>query len=177
MAISGGNPLLAALARATTPLVAAVNGRAVGVGTTMLLHCDLVFVSDDALLTTPFVNLALVPEAASSLTLPLRIGHARAFSMFVLGEAVDARKAVDWGIANAAYPAAELRERARAAAEAVAARSASAVTITKALMRDPAALAARMEVEGGHFAAQLKSADAREAFAAFARRGPRQSPS
>ena len=82
---SGGNPLLIALARATTPIVAAVNGRAVGVGTTMLLHCDLVFVSDDALLTTPFVNLALVPEAASSLTLPARIGHARAFSMFVLG--------------------------------------------------------------------------------------------
>jgi enoyl-CoA hydratase/carnithine racemase len=175
---SGGNPLLAALARATTPLVAAVNGRAVGVGTTMLLHCDLVFVSDDALLTTPFVNLALVPEAASSLTLPLRIGHARAFSMFVLGEAVDAKRAVDWGIANAVFPAAELRERARAAAEAVAARPASAVTITKALMRDPAALAARMEVEGVHFAAQLKSADAKEAFAAFAaKRGPRQSPS
>src|SRR4249919_1683616 len=175
---SGGNPLLAELARATTPLVAAVNGRAVGVGTTMLLHCDLVFVSDDALLTTPFVNLALVPEAASSLTLPLRIGHARAFSMFVLGEAVDAKRAVDWGIANAACPAGELRARARAAADAVAARPASAVTITKALMRDPAALAARMEVEGVHFAAQLKSADAREAFAAFAgKRAPRQSPS
>ena len=173
---SGGNPLLTALARATTPIVAAVNGRAVGVGTTMLLHCDLVFVSDDALLTTPFVNLALVPEAASSLTLPARIGHARAFSMFVLGEAVDAKKAVEWGIANAACPAGELRERARAAAEAVAARPASAVTITKALMRDPAALAARMKVEGVHFAAQLKSADAREAFAAFAgKRGPKQS--
>jgi enoyl-CoA hydratase/carnithine racemase len=175
---SGGNPMLVALSRATTPLVAAVNGRAVGVGTTMLLHCDLVFVSDDALLTTPFVNLALVPEAASSLTLPARIGHARAFSMFVLGEAVDAKKAVDWGIANAACPAAELRKRARAAADAIAARPASAVTITKALMRDPAAMAARMEAEGVHFAKQLKSADAREAFAAFAaKRPPRQSPS
>jgi enoyl-CoA hydratase/carnithine racemase len=163
-----GNPLLVALARAITPIVAAVNGRAVGVGTTMLLHCDLVFVSDDALLTTPFVNLALVPEAASSLTLPTRIGHARAFSMFVLGEAVDARKAVDWGIANAMCPRAELRARARAAADAIAARPASAVALTKALMRDPAALAARMELEGGHFAAQLKSAEAREAFAAFA---------
>src|SRR5215212_8059932 len=101
---TGGNPLLTALARAATPIVAAVNGRAVGIGTTMLLHCDLVFVSEDAVLTTPFVNLALVPEAASSLTLPARIGHARAFSMFVLGEAVDAKKAVDWGIANASYP-------------------------------------------------------------------------
>ena len=82
-----GNPLLAALARARTPLVAAVQGRAVGVGVTMLLHCDLVFVAEDAVLTTPFVNLALVPEAASSLLLPARIGHARAFSMFVMGEA------------------------------------------------------------------------------------------
>jgi enoyl-CoA hydratase/carnithine racemase len=167
-----GNPLLNALARTSTPVVAAVNGRAVGIGTTMLLHCDLVFVSDDALLTTPFVNLALVPEAASSLLLPARIGHARAFAMFVLGEAVDAKTAVDWGIANAACPRAELRARARAAADAIAARPASAVRLTKSLMRDPAALAARMEIEGAHFASQLKSADAKEAFAAFAEKRP-----
>jgi len=163
-----GNPLLKALARATVPLVAAVNGRAVGVGVTMLLHCDLVYVAEDALLTTPFVNLALVPEAGSSMLLPARIGHARAFAMFVLGEAVDGRTAANWGIANAAVPAAELRAKARAAAEAVAARPASSVAITKALMRDPAAISARMEEEGVHFAAQLKSADAKEAFAAFA---------
>jgi enoyl-CoA hydratase/carnithine racemase len=163
-----GNPLLAALARTSTPIVAAVNGRAVGIGTTMLLHCDLVFLSDEAVLTTPFVNLALVPEAASSLLLPARIGHARAFAMFVLGEAVDATTAVNWGLANAVCPRAELRARARAAADAIAARPASAVRLTKSLMRDPAALAARMEVEGTHFAAQLKSAEAREAFAAFA---------
>jgi len=169
---SRGNPLLIALGKAKTPIVAAVNGRAVGIGTTMLLHCDLVFVSDDALLTTPFVNLALVPEAASSLLLPARIGHVRAFAMFVLGEAVDARHAVDWGIANAAVPRAELRAKARAAAEAVAARPASATTITKSLMRDPAALSARMELEGIHFAAQLKSAEAKEAFAAFAEKRP-----
>jgi enoyl-CoA hydratase/carnithine racemase len=165
---AGGNPLLTALARASTPIVAAVNGRAVGIGTTMLLHCDLVFVAEDAVLTTPFVNLALVPEAASSLTLPARIGHARAFSMFVLGEAVDAAKAVAWGIANEVCPRAGLRARARAAADAIAARPASAVRLTKSLMRDPEALAARMAIEGTHFAAQLKSAEAREAFAAFA---------
>ena len=163
-----GNPLLVALARAATPIVAAVNGRAVGIGTTLLLHCDLVFLSDDALLTTPFVNLALVPEAASSLLLPARIGHARAFAMFVLGEPVDATHAVDWGIANAVVPRAQLRPRARAAAEAIAARPASAVRLTKALMRDPAAIAARMDLEGVHFATQLKSAEAKEAFAAFA---------
>jgi enoyl-CoA hydratase/carnithine racemase len=165
---AGGNPLLAALARTVKPIVAAVNGRAVGIGTTLLLHCDLVFVADDVMLTTPFVNLALIPEAASSLTLPSRIGHARAFSMFVLGEAVDAKKAVDWGIANEVCAREALRSRARAAADAIAARPASAVTLTKMLMRDPAALAARMEIEGTHFAAQLKSAEAREAFAAFA---------
>lgn len=164
----GGNPLLAALARAKTPLIAAVNGRAVGVGTTMLMHCDLVYVAENALLTTPFVNLALVPEAASSVTMPSRIGHARAFAMFVLGEAVDARKAVDWGIANEIVPLADLRARARAAAEAVAARPPEAVAITKALMRDAEGLARRMDEEGVHFSAQLKSPEAREAFAAFA---------
>lgn len=162
-----GNPLLAALAVAKTPIVAAVNGRAVGVGTTMLMHCDLVYVAEDALLTTPFVNLALVPEAASSITLPARIGHARAFSMFVLGEAVDAQKAVAWGIANEVVPKDQLRARARAAAEAVAKRPPAAVAITKALMRDNERLAAQMAEEGVHFSAQLKSAEAREAFAAF----------
>ncbi|WP_309087716.1 enoyl-CoA hydratase-related protein [Phenylobacterium sp.] len=164
-----GNPLLNALERAKTPIVAAVNGRAVGVGVTMLLHCDLVYVSEDALLTTPFVNLALVPEAASSMLLPARIGHARAFAMFVLGEAVDAKKAEAWGIANAVVPAAELRAKARAAAEAVAARAPASVAATKALMRRPAEpIAVRYEEEGRLFAAQLKSPEAAEAFAAFA---------
>jgi enoyl-CoA hydratase/carnithine racemase len=163
-----GNPLLKALGRAKAPIVAAVHGRAVGVGVTMLLHCDLVFVAEDALLTTPFVNLALVPEAASSLLLPSRIGHARAFSMFALNEAVDGKTAAAWGIANAAVPASELRAKARAAAEAVAAKPPAAVRATKALMRDPAAIAAGMDAEGKVFAAQLKSAEAKEAFAAFA---------
>jgi len=163
----GGSALIQALGRAKTPVVAAVNGRAVGVGTTMLLHCDLVFLAEDALLTTPFVNLALVPEAASSILLPARIGHARAFSMFVLGEAVDAKKAEAWGIANAVVPAGELRARARAAAEAVASKPPSAVAITKALMREPDRLLARMQEEGAHFGAQLKTPEAKEAFAAF----------
>ena len=163
----GASALIQALGRAKTPVVAAVNGRAVGVGTTMLLHCDLVFLAEDALLTTPFVNLALVPEAASSITLPTRIGHARAFSMFVLGEAVDARKAEAWGIANAVVPLAELRAKARAAAEAVASKPPSAVAITKALMREPERYLARMQEEGAHFGAQLKTAEAAEAFAAF----------
>ena len=138
-----------------------------GVGVTMLLHCDLVYLAEDALLTTPFVNLALVPEAASSILLPARIGHARAFSMFVLGEAVDAQKAEAWGIANAVVPLAELRTRARAAAEAVASKPASAVAITKRLMRESERLLARIQEEGAHFGAQLKTPEAKEAFAAF----------
>jgi len=164
----GGNPLLIALGRAKAPIVAAVHGRAVGVGVTMLLHCDLVYVAEDALLTTPFVNLALAPEAASSLLLPARIGHARAFAMFVLGEAVDGKTAASWGIANAAVPAAELFDRARRAAEAIAARAPASVQATKALMRDAPAIEAQMAKEGAIFAAQLRSPEAKEAFAAFA---------
>jgi enoyl-CoA hydratase/carnithine racemase len=167
-----GNPLLPALARARTPIIAAVNGRAVGIGVTMLLHCDMVFVAEDALLSTPFVNLALVPEAASSLLMPLRIGHARAFEMFVLGEPVNAQKAVSWGIANRAVPPAELHRAARDAALAIAARAPAAVVATKSLMRDEKVLLARMREEGGHFGRQLKSAEFKEAFAAFSQRRP-----
>jgi len=165
-----GNPLLPALAHASTPIVAAVNGRAVGIGVTMLLHCDLVYVANDALLTTPFVNLALVPEAASSLLMPLRIGHVRAFEMFVLGEPVNAEKAVSWGLANRAVAPAELHAAARTAALAIAARAPAAVVTTKSLMRDEKALLARMSEEGGHFGRQLKSAEFKEAFTAFSQR-------
>jgi enoyl-CoA hydratase/carnithine racemase len=165
-----GNPLLPALARARTPIVAAVNGRAVGIGVTMLLHCDMVFLAEDAFLITPFVNLALVPEAASSLLMPLRIGHVRAFEMFVLGEPVNADKALSWGIANRAVPPADLHRAARAAAIAIAARAPAAVTATKSLMRDAAPLLARMSEEGGHFTRQLKSAEFKEAFTAFSER-------
>jgi enoyl-CoA hydratase/carnithine racemase len=136
----------------------------------MLLHCDLVFVAEDALLSTPFVNLALVPEAASSLLLPARIGHARAFAMFALGEPIDGRTAAAWGLANAAVPAADLRARARASADAIAARPPVAVAITKRLMRNTEAIEARIAEEGRHFTAQLLSAEAREAFAAFRNR-------
>jgi enoyl-CoA hydratase/carnithine racemase len=165
-----GNPLLPALARARTPIVAAVHGRAVGIGVTMLLHCDMVYVADNALLTTPFVNLALVPEAASSLLMPLRIGHARAFEMFVLGEPVNAEKAVAWGIANRAVAPSDLHAVARTTAIAIASRAPAAVTATKSLMRDESVLLARMQQETSHFSQQLKSAEFKEAFTAFSER-------
>lgn len=161
---------LKALAQATRPLVAAVQGQAVGVGTTMLLHCDLVFTSPDARLTTPFVNLALAPEAASSLLLPARIGHARAYAMFALGEAVDGTTAVAWGLANDCVPLDQLRARARAAADQLVKRPAGSLAVTKTLMRDAEAIAALMDREGELFGQRLRTAEAREAFMAFAER-------
>ena len=151
---------------------AAVNGRAVGVGVTMLLHCDMVYLAQDAALIAPFVNLALVPEAGSSWLMPLRIGHARAFEMFVLGEPVNAEKAVNWGIANRVVPAADLHSVARATAIAIASRAPASVVATKMLMRDEALLLARMSQESGHFVRQLKSAEFKEAFTAFSERRP-----
>ena len=152
------------------PVVAAVPGLAVGIGTTLLLHCDLVFLAESAVLYTPFVDLALVPEAASSLLLQGRIGYARAFSMLAMGEKVDAASALAWGLVNAVVPGGDLQAKAMAAAEALAARPPGAVVATKRLMRDHGAIAATMAAEGKLFAERLKSPEASEAFTAFAER-------
>jgi enoyl-CoA hydratase/carnithine racemase len=162
--------VLDVLATFEKPVVAAVPGLAVGIGTTMLLHCDLVFLAETALLSTPFVDLALVPEAASSLLLQERIGYARAFSMFALGERVDAASALAWGLANRVVKGDELQATAQAAAQALAARPPGAVVATKALMRDRARLQAQIAREGEAFAGRLASPEAREAFTAFAER-------
>lgn len=159
--------VLRALAMAKKPLIAAVNGLAVGVGTTMILHCDLAFVAEDAKLTTPFVNLALVPEAASSILLPAHVGAKKAFAMFALGEAITGKEAEAFGLVNKALARDQVLPAARAAAAALAAKPPRAVEITKALMRDSALLLNRIEAEGAHFEAQLKTAEAREAFMAF----------
>ena len=155
------------LALAQKPLIAAVQGQAVGIGCTMLLHCDLVYVAPDARLTTPFCNLGLVPEAASSLLLPARIGHARAYAMFALGEAISGQEAVSIGLANAAFPADQLREAALQRARQLASRAPGALSATKALLRDAGQIAAQMEREGKVFEQRLVSAEAREAFSAF----------
>lgn len=161
---------LHALADATKPLVAAVQGKAVGVGTTMLLHCDMVLLADNAQLVTPFVNLALVPEAASSLLMPARIGYARAFEMFALGEPLAAENALAWGLANKVVPAATLRAEAKALALKLAAKPGGSLSTTKQLMRDSAAIAAQMEKESQCFQERLQSPEALEAFTAFAQR-------
>lgn len=160
------------IAKATKPLVAAVQGNAVGLGATMLLHCDLVFLAEDARLITPFVNLALVPEAASTWLLPARLGHVQAYAMFALGEPLDASTAVARGLANAVVPIEALRSRASAAAALLAKRPAGALSHTKALMREHSRIAAQMAEEARLFRECLVTAEAREAFAAFAERRP-----
>jgi enoyl-CoA hydratase/carnithine racemase len=163
---------IATIGKASKPLVAAVQGNAVGIGTTMLLHCDLVYLVEGARLITPFVNLALVPEAASSWLLPARIGHARAYQMFALGEPMDAATAVGCGLANAVAPAGEVRQKAMAAALTLTKRPAGALSATKRLMRDVERIQTIISAEGDLFKERLKTAEAREAFAAFAERRP-----
>src|SRR5438270_11098307 len=124
-----------ALARSSRPLVAAVQGRAVGIGTTMLLHCDLVVLAENALLLTPFVNLALVPEAASTLLMPMRVGYARAYEMFALGDSMDANTALNLGIANRVVPLDRLHAEAAGVAARLAKLPAGSLAATKRLMR------------------------------------------
>lgn len=159
-----------AIAQFPKPLVAAVPGLAVGVGMTMLLHCDLVYVAEGATLTAPFVNLALVPEAGSSLLLPARIGHVKAFEIFALGTPVTAEAALALGLANAVTPEGDELKTARAAAAQLAARSLGSLMETKRLMCDTGAVLSRMEAEGKVFMERLKSRSAREAFTAFMER-------
>lgn len=156
------------LAKARKPLVAAVQGKAVGLGTTMLLHCDFVLLAEDAELVAPFINLALVPEAASSLLMPLRIGHVRAFEMFALGEPVSAADAYAWGLANRVVSRGQLRAETRRIAALLAEKPAGALALAKGLMRNTEQVLAQMERESGIFSAQLRSAEAKEAFRAFA---------
>jgi enoyl-CoA hydratase/carnithine racemase len=152
---------------ADKPMVAAVQGHAVGVGTTMLFQCDLVYVADHARVTMPFINLGVVPENASSLTVVERIGYTRAFALFGLGEPLMGKQAAEWGLANAALPAGEVEARARAAAQTLAAKPPQSMRHTKTLMRNTQALLARMNEEGVIFAERLQSPEAMAAFSAF----------
>lgn len=150
------------------PLVAAVQGLAVGVGATMLLHCDLVYASPDARFVMPFANLGLAPEAGSSLLLPALMGHAKAAAMLLLGEPMNAAAADVAGLVTAVVPVETLIDHARAKAALLMAKPPQALAVTRRLMKgDPAALRARMEEEAQAFRAALAGEEAREAFAAF----------
>lgn len=161
---------LEALLPCPVPITASVNGAAVGVGTTMLLHCDLVYCSAGARFQLPFINLGLCPEAGSSLLLPARAGSLRANEMLLLGEPFDAAAAREAGIVNAVLPTAEAADAlGRARAEALAAKPPEALRATRALLRQGAdAAIARMRMEGAAFHRLLHGPEAREALQAAA---------
>jgi enoyl-CoA hydratase/carnithine racemase len=161
------------LPKVSKPMIAAVDGLAIGVGTTMLFHCDLVYASPSASLRTPFLDLGLVPEAASSLTSVLRMGYARAFELLCLGEPFNAERARDAGIVNAIVPADQLESAALQAARRLAAKPREALLAARQLMRgDPAEINAKLEEEAKVFQSRIRSAEAQEAFAAFFEKRP-----
>lgn len=160
---------LRAIAAAKKPVVAAVGGPAVGIGTTMLLHFDLIFAAPNARFQLPFVPLGLVPEAASSLLLPMITGYQRAAELLLLGQPFSADKAFAAGFITEIVPEAELLEYARTAALALAALPPASVRMTKELMKRALAPAVRerMQEELGLFGERLKSPEAKEALSAF----------
>lgn len=151
------------------PVIAAVTGAAIGIGTTMLLHCDLVYVSDEGRLAMPFASLGLVPEFASSLLVPQRLGWARAAEKLLLGDPFTGAEAVECGLANAVLPSGEVVAHARRVAERFNSLPPSAVRETKQLMRagQGESVMKTIESEGRVFAERLRSPEAREAFQAF----------
>ncbi len=150
------------------PMLAGVDGPAVGIGTTLLFHCDLVFATPSARFHTPFLDLGLVPEAASSLLMPQRMGYTRAYEMLVLGKPMDAEAMLRAGLLNAIVPPEELEERVIGAATSLAKKPPAALALARRLLRgDAEDVARRVDEEAAIFARQLQSAEAREAFQAF----------
>lgn len=160
---------LNALTNCGKPVVAAVTGAAIGIGATMLLHCDFVYVSDEARLAMPFVSLGLVPEFASSLLVPQLMGQRRAAEKLLLGDPFTAQEAVDCGLANAVLPASEVLPHARRVALRFNALPPGAVRDSKKLMRDHqrALVMEAIRTEGAVFSARLRSPEVREALQAF----------
>ena len=159
------------ISTATNVLIAAVHGNAVGIGTTMLLHCDLVIAARSARLSLPFVRMGLVPEAASTLLLPRAIGYVRAAELLLLGETIDAETASRWGLVNRVVEETALMEVAHEYARRVSAQPPSALRISKQLLRDDrAGVAQRIEQEGRIFSAQLQSPELKEAATALLRK-------
>ncbi|MFZ2653226.1 MAG: enoyl-CoA hydratase [Burkholderiaceae bacterium] len=151
------------------PVVAAVTGAAIGIGTTLLLHCDFVYVSDEARLAMPFVGLGLVPEFASSLILPRLLGNVKAAEKLLLGDPFTGADAVEAGIANAVLPAGEVVNHARRVAERFNALPPAAVRETKRLLRRASMdeVLRTITLEGEVFSQRLGSPEAQEAFQAF----------
>ncbi len=160
---------IANLCLAKKPVIAAVAGAAIGIGTTMLLHCDQVYAAENAKFSMPFAKLGLCPEFGSSLLLPQIVGYQRASELLFFGESFSAREAFDMGLVNKVLPPEELMPYAYAQAAKLAALPPSSLRITKQLMkfRDQEAVVSQIQEEGKYFSAMLKAPAAKEAFAAF----------
>lgn len=156
------------LPKVTKPMIAAVDGLAIGVGTTMLLHCDLVYASPTASLRTPFLDLGLIQEAGSTITAPERMGYPRAFELICLGEPFSAERALQAGLINAVVPADQLEATALKAAKRLAAKPRQALMTSRRLLRkNHAAISAMIDEEACNYVALMRSPEAREAFTAF----------
>lgn len=165
---SPGMHFIRTLATFEKPLVAAVEGPAIGIGTTLCFHCDLVYAAPTARFQMPFVSLGIVPEAGSSLLAPQRFGYGRAAQYILLGEGFDAAAALDLGLVNAVVEPGQLYAHALAKAQALAAQPRAALLASRRLMRgDPAILKARMDEELRLFSEAVRSPEARAAFTAF----------
>lgn len=159
---------LKALATAKKPIVSGVDGLAIGIGTTIHLHCDLTFATPGSLFKTPFVDLALVPEAASSLLAPQVMGHQRAFALLGMGEGFSAEQARDAGLIYGVVEADKLEASVMEAAGALASKPPMALQRARQLIRGPREpVIERIREEGALFAEQLKTDEARDAFMAF----------
>jgi enoyl-CoA hydratase/carnithine racemase len=158
-----------ALSTASKPVVAAVAGNAVGIGTTLLMHCDLVYAAENAKFSMPFTQLGLCPEFASSMLFPQLVGYQRAAEKLLLGEAFSAQEALDMGLVSRVVPVADLAAFAHAKAAALAALPASSLRLSKRLMKNAQAAAVQQRIveENQHFGDMLGANEAKEAFAAF----------
>jgi len=161
--------LLRALAKNQVPIVAAVHGNAVGIGTTMLFHCDLVVAEEGTRFLMPFVDLGLVPEAASSLLLPRLAGRRRAARHLLLGEPFGPQDALDFGLVSHVAPSGQLAQTLSKIVEALLAKPAQALRLTQSLLRrgDTDEVLERMQLENDHFAERLTSSEVRDAITAF----------
>src|SRR5258708_39500770 len=166
--------LMNALVDFDKPIVAAVQGAAIGGGTTMLTHCDFVYAGESAKFRMPFIDLAVLPEFGSSCSVPAMIGHIRAAELILLGLPFDARRAVELGFANHVVPDQNLLATASETARKLAAKPAGALQASKRLMKRSfrEQIKAAMKAENEEFSAQVRSEDAREAFAAFLQKRP-----
>ena len=158
---------ISALATFEKPLLAAVDGKGVGLGLTLLLHCDFVYATERTSLVAPFVNLGLVPEAASSLLLPKLVGHVRAAEILLLCEPLDGKKALAYGLVNELVAPEQVLPRALETARKLAEKPPQALALSKALLKDAAAIKSRMADEGALFIQRLQSAECAEAITAF----------